>query len=198
MNVIDRAKNILMSPTTEWNKIEQEDSAFQQLITSYLIPLSLIGAIAGFIGWGFVGISMLGVHYGSISWGIGQGIGYILHVVLGVIITTYIVDALAPTFKSEKNIARSAQLVVYSYTPSLIGAIFTLIPSLSVLSDICGLYGLYLIFAGLHTIKKTPDDQRIGYVIATVLVLIAVYVIIGVIFGSIINRVWGIGLTQGY
>jgi hypothetical protein len=199
MNITNRAKNIIISPTTEWGKINGENTTLQQLITTYLIPLSLIGAIASFIGWGFVGISILGVHAaGSITWGIGQGIGYILHVVLGAIITTYVVDALAPTFKSEKNLARSAQLVIYSYTPSLIGAIFMLFPAASFLSGICALYGLYLIFVGLHTVKKTPDDQRIGYVVVTVLVLIAVYVIIGVIFGSIISSIWRIGTYQGY
>ncbi len=194
MNIIERAKNIITSPGTEWAKIDLESTTLQQLITTYLIPLSLIGAIASFIGWGLVGISILGVHLaGNISWGIGQGIGYILHIVIGAVITTYIVDALAPTFKSEKNIAKSAQLVIYAYTPSLIGAIFMLIPAVSFLSGISSLYGFYLIFTGLHNIKKTPDDQRIGYVVVTVLVLIAVYVIIGLIIGAIVGSIWRIG-----
>jgi len=198
MNITDRAKNIILRPTTEWAIIDSENITLQKLITSYLLPLSLIGAIASLIGFSVIGYSVFGVHEGSISWGVIRAMQFIVHAILVCIIATYIIDALAPTFKSEKNLTKSAELVIYSYTPGLLGAVFSIFPSISILGTLCTLYGIYLVFVGLHTIKKTPDDQRIGYIVVTVLILIAVYVIIGVVISSIIGSIWGLENYRGY
>jgi uncharacterized membrane protein len=117
-----------------------------------------------------------------------------VRIILGAIITTYVVDALAPTFKSEKNITKSAQLVIYSYTPMLIGAILIIIPFLGVIGSLFGLYGLYLLYTGVHIMKKTPEDQKIGYIVVSILVLIAVHFVIGMILSSVFGGMMGIGM----
>ncbi|WP_298649595.1 hypothetical protein [uncultured Proteiniphilum sp.] len=50
MKTIQRAKNILMTPKTEWDLVSEENSGHVKLLTGYLIPLALIPAVAGFIG----------------------------------------------------------------------------------------------------------------------------------------------------
>jgi hypothetical protein len=194
MKIIDRVKNIIVSPATEWVAIDQESSSLQQLVITYLIPLSLLGTAATFIRWGFMGVSLLSIHLGGITWGISFAIEFLVRIILGAIITTYVVDALAPTFKSEKNITKSAQLVIYSYTPMLIGAILIIIPFLGVIGSLFGLYGLYLLYTGVHIMKKTPEDQKIGYIVVSILVLIAVHFVIGMILSSVFGGMMGIGM----
>ena len=58
MNLVERAKKIILQPKTEWVVIEQESIQPAQLVSSYLIPLALIPAIASFIGYGFIGIEV--------------------------------------------------------------------------------------------------------------------------------------------
>jgi hypothetical protein len=198
MKIIDRVKNIIISPATEWAAIEQESSSLQQLVITYLIPLALLGTAATFIRWGLMGVSILSVHFGGISWGLSLAIQFLVRIIVGAIITTYVVDALAPTFKSEKNVAKSAQLVIYSYTPMLLGSILMIIPVLGVIGALFGLYGLYLLYTGVHVMKKTPEEQKIGYIVVAILVLVAVHFVIGMILGSLFGSMFGIGMYNHF
>ena len=41
MNLVDRAKNILITPKTEWEVIKNESSSVQQIITGYVLHFHL-------------------------------------------------------------------------------------------------------------------------------------------------------------
>ncbi len=62
MNLVDRAKNILLQPKQEWAVIEAETTDTKTLYTSYAMILAAIPAVAGFIGMSIIGYgSLLGV-----------------------------------------------------------------------------------------------------------------------------------------
>ncbi len=66
-----------------------------------------------------------------------------LSMVIAFYISTYVVDALAPSFGSEKNINKSAQLVAYSSPPSYIGSLLSFIPVVGFLISIAAwVYGI--------------------------------------------------------
>src|SRR5688500_20176699 len=58
MDLKTRAKNILVTPNTEWPVIAAEPTPTSTLITTYVIPLAAIGAVAGFIGGSLVGMTL--------------------------------------------------------------------------------------------------------------------------------------------
>ena len=60
------------------------------------------------------------------EWGLKMAVIQIISAVIGVVITAFVVDALAPCFGSEKNMNKSAQLVAYGYTPAFLGAMLTI------------------------------------------------------------------------
>ena len=95
--------------------------------------------------------------------GITNGLTTFIVSLAAIYITALIVDALAPSFKSEKNFGRSLQLAVYGYTPAWVAGILNIIPSLSWLSFLAGLYGIYLMFLAFTPIKKTPEDKKVTY-----------------------------------
>src|SRR6202020_1992040 len=111
MPLITRVKNILMSPKTEWEIIRTETETPQSLLGKYVIPIALIPAIALFIGYGLIGIDAGFVRIGGIRWGLIMALNSFVTSILSYYICTFVVDALAPSFSSEKNIGRSAQLV---------------------------------------------------------------------------------------
>ena len=45
MNLIDRAKNILITPKTEWEVINGEAATPQSLLMIYVLPLALVSAV---------------------------------------------------------------------------------------------------------------------------------------------------------
>ena len=55
MNLIERAKNIIISPAKEWDVIAAEQPDTGKIITGYVLPLAGAAAVAAFIGYGFIG-----------------------------------------------------------------------------------------------------------------------------------------------
>jgi hypothetical protein len=198
MPIIDRIRNILLTPKTEWVQINNETATPFGLLTGYVMPLALAAAAAAFIGMGFFGSSFMGIRQGgTISYGIYAGLSVLVSYAAGFYISTYVVDLLAPSFKSEKDLGKSAQLVAYSYTPGLVGALLAAIPAISFIGSLFGLYGLYLIYTGLPVLKKTPEEQRIPYIVVTILVLIAVYIVLGMLLAAILLPIMGISALTG-
>jgi Yip1 domain len=190
MSLIDRAKNILFTPKTEWLVISNEIETPQSLLGKYVIPMALIPAIAIFIGYGLIGFDAGFFRITGIRWGLVMAVNSFVSSLISYFLCTYIIDALAGTFDSEKNIGRSAQLVAYSFTASWVAGIFSIIPTLGILS-ILGLYGIYLFYLGMPVMKKTPEEKRIGYMVMSALVIIVVSVAVGFVISRIIYAISG-------
>jgi len=80
MNLVARAKAILMTPKQEWAAIDTEPLDVTALLTGYVIPLALIGPIARFIGFSVLGFG--GFFRLSVGMGISQAIlGFVLAIV---------------------------------------------------------------------------------------------------------------------
>ena len=192
MNLIERAKNILISPAKEWDVIAGEEPDVNKIFTGYVIPLAGAAAAAAFIGYGLIGFNMLGYRMGGIDWGLYQALVSFIVSVCSVFLTAFVIDALAPSFGSEKNFGRSFQLVAYSYTAGWIGGLFQILPVIAFLGTILSLYGLYILYIGMPKLKYTPADKHIGYFVVTLIVLIAVYIVVGLILSAIMEPLFGL------
>ena len=190
MNLVERAKNIITSPKTEWEAIANEEPNVQQILIGYVLPLALIPTIATIIGWGAIGI----LGFTSFTYGIALGLVQLINSFLSVLITSFVVDALATSFGSTKNFGRAVQLVAYSLTPVWVFGILYILPSIGWLSFLLGLYALFLIYLGLTPLMKTPEDKKAVYMIVSVIILIAVYWIITLILTSLLLTVFGLSI----
>lgn len=188
MSLIDRAKNMIISPKTEWEAVANEEPNTQQIITGYVLPMALIPTIAAIIGWGAIGL----YGFKSFNYGIAMGLVALLNALISVFVAAFIVDALAPSFGSQKNLGRAVQLIAYSMTPAWVGGILNIIPTLGWLGSLFGLYGLYLLYLGVAPLMKTPEEKKIGYIIVSIVVLIIVYFIIAAILAAIMLSIFGL------
>ncbi len=186
MDIISRAKGILLNPKSEWETVKNESATVQELFTKYAVILAAIPAVAGFIGFSVFGMN---IGLGSFRMPVGPGIGHaVLSYILGlagVYLVGYIIDWLAPTFGTQKDLVQSMKVAVYSSTASWVGGIFKIIPVLGFITMLAGIYGLYLLYTGLRTVKEVPQDRMIGYFIAIIVVTIVVYMVIGAITSSV-------------
>ena len=195
MALVDRVKNILLSPRAEWQVIDAEPATVSSLYAGYIAPLSAIPAICQAIGMALIGISIPFVG-GSYKTPFGSAITnaavtYVLGLV-SIYIVSLIVDALAPSFGGTKNPIQALKVVAYAYTAAWVGGIFSLIPALGIVSVIFALYSLYLLYLGLPVLMKSPADKALGY---TVVVVLVTMVIMFVIF--YIVRMMGFGYGMG-
>jgi len=185
---VDRAKNIIMTPKTEWTAIAAEEPNVGQIISGYVIPLALIPAIAAMLGYGLIGRGMAS----SFTWGIAMAIIGFVVALGGVYLTAYVIDMLAPNFGSQKNFGRAMQLVAYSYTPAWVAGILNIIPVLGVLVLVASIYGLYLMYLGFPHTMKTPDDKVVVYMVVSIVVLIVVYFVLTALLTAIVLGVFGL------
>lgn len=194
MNLIDRAKNMLTTPKTEWLAVASETPDNSKIVIGYVLPLAIAGAVAAFIGYGLIGFNVLGVKFSGVSWGLYYALTILIRTVISLYVTAFVVDALAPSFGSEKNMGRSMQLVAYGSTPSLVAGLFQILPLLAgIVMLAAAIYGIYLWYIGLTPIKKTPEDKRVTYIIVSILVLIVVYIVLGYLLTRLLYPMFGLG-----
>ncbi|OPY00531.1 MAG: Inner membrane protein YohC [Syntrophorhabdus sp. PtaB.Bin184] len=182
MNLVERAKDIMFKPAATWETVKAEQTTVKELFTSYAVILAIIPAAAGFIGMSLIGTSMLGMHFRIpfISGLFHAIISYVLTLV-GVYVVAFIIDALAPSFDSRKDILSAAKLAVFSFTPAWIGGIFMIIPALGIITLLASLYGLYLLYTGLPVLMETPKEKTLGYFVVVIIVSIVVSLLINVL-----------------
>ena len=181
MNLIERAKNMIITPKTEWDVVAGESDSLSSLLTSYVIWLAAIPAVASLVG------SLLISKVTGMQFAITTAVIAYAVAILSFVVTTYVVDLLANNFKSEKNLNKSAQLVAYASTASWIAGIFNALPIIGMLGSLAGgIYAIYLMYLGLGPIKKTPEDQKIIYMVIVFVVMIVATMVIGSVLGMIL------------
>lgn len=189
MNVIERAKTVCLSPDSAWASIAGERAETAQLITGYVLPLAGVAAAAQVIGLSIIGSNLgaFGTFRVPLASALGSGIASLALAAVGVVVLSIVIDALAPTFKAEKNRAQALKVAVYSATPVWLAGVLQIVPVLGVIGILGALYALYLLYLGLPKLMKCPADTAIAYTAAVVVAAI----VIGLVGGTIIARIPG-------
>lgn len=187
--LIARVKNILLTPKTEWPVAAAEQDTVQGLFTNYIMILAAIPAVIQLLKLSVIGTTIPFVG-GTIRLGIGMGITQMIVqyvVALGVCyLMMLIVDALAPTFGGEKNQVQALKSVAYSYTASWVASVLGLIGPLGWLAMLAAaIYGIYLLYIGLPSTMKCPQDKAGGYAAATIIIGFVLSLILGVVLASV-------------
>jgi hypothetical protein len=193
MALVDRVKNILLSPRAEWPVIDAEPATVASLYTGYIMPLAAIPVICQALGMSLIGftVPILGTHYKtSIGSALTSAAVLYCFTLVAVYIVALIVDGLAPSFGGTKNQVQALKVVAYSYTSSWVGGIFSLIPALGIIGILFGLYSLYLLYLGLPVLMKSPPEKAVGY---TVVVVICAIIVTWVIFFAVAALGFGMG-----
>lgn len=196
-SLIDRVKNILISPKSEWGVIASEPATIGGIYTSYVVILAAIGPLAGLIGQQVFGYSAFGVSYKPpMGWSIGMAvIGYAMALV-SCYVSALIIDALAPSFGGTKDMVKAFKVAAYSATAAWLAGIFGIIPMLAMLS-IVGLYSLYLLYLGLPRLMGVSDDKAVGYTVVVIIVQIVLYVLVAFIVGALVGAFFGAAVLGG-
>jgi len=163
--IINRVKNILLTPKTEWPVIADETATVSDLYKNWIVWLAAIPALASFVKGSLIGYGGFGITVrSSISGGLtGAVIGYALSLVL-VYVLALVIDALAPNFSGQKNPVQALKTAAYAWTAAWVAGIGQLVPWLGMLILSAGaIYSLYLLYLGLPSTMKCPPDKAAGY-----------------------------------
>ena len=184
--VIQRAKDILLKPKETWPVIAAEPATTQSIYVPYVLALAAIGPIAGFIGGQAFGFTMLGVTYHPPLVGalVSAIVTYGLSLAT-IFILALVIDGLAPNFGGQKDQVQALKVAAYSATAGWVGAIFGILPALSVIGLLFALSGLYLLYLGVPVMMQAPQDKALGYTVVVIIVYIVLFLIVGAVVGAL-------------
>lgn len=190
-SLFDRVRNILVTPKTEWARIDAEPSSVASIFTGYVMILAAIGPIAMIIGQQLIGIQFFGVTLKpSIGYSLGSAVfTYVLSLV-SVYVSALVIDALAPSFGGTKDFLKAFKVAAYAPTAAWLAGIFGIVPMLGFLA-IVGLYSLYLLVVGLPMLMRVPADKSVGYIVVVIIVQIVLYALAMFIVGALVVAFFG-------
>jgi hypothetical protein len=188
-NIVARVKAILLQPKATWDVIDGEPATVAGLYRSYAIPLAAIPVVCHLIGTLLFGYgSMFGVSFRPnpialivqcvVQYGLSLASLYVM---------ALIIDGLAPNFGGTKNQIQAFKVAVYASTASWVGGVFMLIPAISLLGVLTGLYSLYLLYLGLPKLMKVAEEKAVAYTALVVVVAVVIYLVIAAVVGSLVG-----------
>ena len=183
--LLNQIKLVIINPKEAWAKIKDEPTPSKDLVVTYMLPLVLIPTIASFIGYGLIGSNSY-FKVSSIGWGFNQAILAFAGAFLGVFISAWCIHKLAPSFDTQASMNKTLKLVIYAYTPSWLAGVFYLIPALSILGWVAGIYSLYILYIGFKPITNVSEEKKTSYFIISLIVIIGVSLILSLILGAML------------
>ena len=206
MSIVERAKNIILKPTDEWNVIAAEPATIGRLFTGYAMPLALILVASEILFSGLLGISaadMMGLGGGIMSMGMtaiaGMAVvGFVLSLVTLFVMGT-IVKLVSPSFNGTSDKVQAMKLMTYASTPNWVVALVSWIPFLGALLSFAAIaYAVYLIYIGLHPVLGVPKEKIAGFTVVIVLIyLVLALVISGIVVGLLYSTFFGNPMMGG-
>lgn len=180
--LVERAKNILITPKTEWPVIEAEPSSIGDIYKNYVLILAAIPVAAGLVGNLLFGYTIAGMTFRMAPvTAIGSAITQYILSLASVFVLALIIDALAPTFGGTKNQTQATKVAAYSNTAGWVAGILMILPQLMPIAGLLGLYGFYLLYLGLPLLMRAPADKALSYTVVTVIAAILLFLLVGAI-----------------
>src|ERR1700744_4229644 len=141
MNLVERAKAILLKPAETWPVIDAEPATVGSIYRDWLIIMAAIPAVCGFIGLSLIGVGAFGFGYRMpIVVGIVMAVvGYVLSLVVTYVMAL-VVDALAPGFGGTKNPVGALKVMAYGATAVYVAGFLKLLPALGMLGILAACY----------------------------------------------------------
>src|SRR5262245_4395526 len=155
MKLLDRVKAIVFTPRTEWAAIEQEQGGMTDLFINYVAVLAAIPEVANFIGQSLIG------GYKPVGAGLLRAVVVYVLTFAVVYLVACVIDLTARRFGGKKNFPNAFKLAVYAHTPLWLAGIFLLVPGLSFLELLGGVFTFYLLWIGLPLLMGIRKDQAL-------------------------------------
>lgn len=177
--LIERIRNVLLSPRTEWPVIAQEQTSVAALYTGYIMILAAIPAVCRFVGHTAFSPLGIGVNFLMMILTYAFALGMVFVVAL-------IIDALAPAFGAQKSQLQALKTVAYASTASWVAGVFLIIPFVGWIIALAGsIYSLVQLYFALPHTMKSPPEKTGGYFVVVLVIVSVLSWLIGAIVTAI-------------
>ncbi len=188
-----RLLSLLFKPSETFDRAAEEEDSVPAIFTGYVMPLALIGPVCRILGASLVGLGPLGagVHVPWVWSLLAAVIEYVLNLGM-VFLLGFAIYTLAPRFGGRGTVLSAFKLAAYALVPAWLAGVFNLVPAVGFLVWL-GLYGVYLVYAGLPWLMKNQPGRSPLYTAAVAVCGLLMLLIIGAVAG----RLTALGTVHG-
>jgi hypothetical protein len=180
-----RIKNILLEPNREWDAIKREDMTVAEVYGRYLFAAAAVPALAHFVG--LIVSLYTTLPLTQIPIGISKAVGIIsLYYALwlgSVYVTAFLINQLAPTFRSLPNMSDAVKLAGFAWVVVWAAGILLTVPILRQLLVLALFHAIYVLHLGMPKLIGTPHDKVIPFTVVIGVAMFLLFIITGW-FGS--------------
>ena len=189
--IYNRVKNILLTPSEEWKRIQLESYSKKEVLRGFAIPLLILIFICSVAG----NIIFLSRESFSIGYDIASAVKTFIVIYFSIYISSLIINEITPSFNSIKNPDKVFQLVIYSYTAFFIMTAFSsLLQPLGII-QVFAIYSIYVFWMGCETLLGTPEDNKVGFVVVSNLIILLVFGVTQMILNHIVLALFTAGIV---
>jgi hypothetical protein len=170
-----RLRDLFLTPSAEWKKIEREPATVRALYVNLIAPLSAIPVVAGLVG---------SIAFGDVRNGVASPVSAVGSAIGQYALTLAIVYAmgmvtafLAETFGGRRDQLQALKLIAYSSTPAWLASAFGVFPWGWLLS-LFGVYSVFLLYRGLPRLMQNDDERTMAYAATIVVVALVVSILV--------------------
>ena len=197
---IGRLIKLFTAPRDYWNEVLTEPGDIKSQLLPQMLILAAIPALSSFLGqlFAFMRFGLGGkVLVGTI---IGLVLSYAFSIGLWILMGV-IINALAPSFGGQKDFDQAMKLATGAVIPMWLGNVLsiTTIGILGMLGGLAGLgYGAYLLYLGMPVLNGTPQDKTVGYIAATIGIMLVASIILAIIAGCPVGCLMASAMMRPY
>jgi hypothetical protein len=178
--VFNRAIKLIINAKAEWQIIQTETHTKTEVIKNYALPWIIVITLCSIVSDFIIAASVAYVLTKAvITFVMAFSVMYLSSIVINEITTS---------FNSKKDINTTFKLVVYSLTAYfIITSITYLIPLPPIqMLMVFALYSIYLYWVGSAPLVGTPEDNKVGFVVVSSLIIVGIYAVLYLILFNVI------------
>jgi hypothetical protein len=181
--LLQRFIQILFNPVKEWESIYSENRPLKVTRNSYLLPLTILIALAAMAGSYLIINKQLSIMYSILT-----GLKYFILLIAVIYSSAFLLKEMTYALDLGRDFSIAFKLIVYSLTPLFVClAISSLFESL-VFIDILALYGLYIFWEGVIKMLNPPEHKKMPLLIATTITITGLYIAFSVVLNLLVDR----------
>jgi hypothetical protein len=176
-------KNIITNPVEFWQTIKSENVPASIIRNSFFIPVTVLVAIAAFIGSVLYTNPELSPVYSVLF-----SIKCLVVIFIAVYSTSYILGEITFPLDLGRDFNISSRLVIFSVSPLLFCQILSRLFESLLFVNIISLYGLYIFWIGAEKLLNPPQYKKMPLLIATAITFTGIYIGADLILNMVTDR----------
>ncbi len=177
--------SIIITPAKTWDSIIEEKRPVKYLRNSILFPFIILLVIAGFTGSLIFSNATMTILYSVFA-----AIRYFVLFLILPFAAASVLGEITKPLDLGKDFPVSFRLTIFSLIPFFICQIASLLFESLIFVNVLSLYGLYIFWIGAEKMLNPPDYKKTPMMIATFVVIVAIYFAADIVLTSVFDRVF--------